>query len=119
MPTFDHVNLGVPEGGAEDEIAFLVDLLGFHPVDAGAEATARGARWFEGDDGGQVHLSVDIEHRPAAKAHVAVRFDDLDATGARLAAHGIAYDDMTALGVRRLLLRDPAGNRWELLAAQP
>ncbi len=117
MPTFDHVNLGVPVGGAEGEAAFLVDVLGYRRVDPGPEATARGnPMWFEGDDGGQVHLSMDPDHRPAARAHVAVRLgDDLPATAERLRACGYECEALSFGGRDRLLTKDPAGNRWELI----
>jgi hypothetical protein len=82
MPTFEHVNLGILEEGTEAETGFLVDVLGFRSVDPPAEIKARfSPLWFEGDDGSQIHLSVDPEHRPAARAHVAVWLgDDLAAT---------------------------------------
>src|ERR1019366_5403544 len=65
MPTFDHVNLGVPVGGMDTQVAFLIDILGYRRVDPGPEILAKGnPMWFESDDGGQVHLSMDPEHRP-------------------------------------------------------
>jgi catechol 2,3-dioxygenase-like lactoylglutathione lyase family enzyme len=117
MPSFDHVNLGVPVDGAEQEAAFLVDVLGFRRVDPGPEATARGnPMWFEGEDGGQVHLSMDPDHRPAARAHVAVRLGgDLPAVEQRLAAGGYDCEALSFGGRDRLLTKDPAGNRWELI----
>ena len=52
MPTLEHVNLGIPIDGSEAETAFLVDVLGFHGVEAPAEIRARfSPLWFEGDDG--------------------------------------------------------------------
>jgi catechol 2,3-dioxygenase-like lactoylglutathione lyase family enzyme len=121
MPTFDHVNLGVPPDGADREATFLVDVLGFRRVDPGPEASARGnPMWFEGDDGGQVHLSMDPDHRPAARAHVAVRIgDDLPAVGQRLVAGGFNCEPISFGGRDRLLTLDPAGNRWELIGTLP
>jgi catechol 2,3-dioxygenase-like lactoylglutathione lyase family enzyme len=121
MPSFDHVNLGVPVGGAEQEAAFLVEVLGFRRVDPGPEASARGnPTWFEGDDGGQVHLSTDPDHRPAARAHVAVVLgDELPAAEQRLVAGGYACEVMSFNGRDRLLTKDPAGNRWELIGRLP
>ena len=116
MVRFHHVNLGVPPEGAAAQAAFLTDVLGYRTVDAGESLTAIGAMWFEGDDGAQVHLSVDPEHRPAARAHVAIELgDDLAAVEQRLRTGG---HDARVLagrnGMRVVFCRDPSGNRWEL-----
>jgi catechol 2,3-dioxygenase-like lactoylglutathione lyase family enzyme len=114
MPRFHHVNLGVPVDGVAEEGAWLVDVLGYRRLDPGEELAAMGACWYEADDGSQVHLSGDEEHRPAARAHVAVLFDDLDPVRRRMTDRGERFtlserDDLTVL-----FCRDPAGNRWEL-----
>jgi catechol 2,3-dioxygenase-like lactoylglutathione lyase family enzyme len=115
VPRFHHVNLGVPPGVEDAEGDFLVGVLGYRRLESPPAAQARNARWFEGEDGAQVHLSVDPEHRPAAKAHTAVVVgDEADAIEARLVAAGIEYATGGLGGVRVLLCRDPAGNSWEL-----
>jgi catechol 2,3-dioxygenase-like lactoylglutathione lyase family enzyme len=113
-----HVNLSVPEGGADAEAAFLVDLLGYRPAMPGPDAAKFGTLWwFDADDGTQVHLSVDPEHRPSARAHTAIWLDDeLDPALDRLAAAG--YRPSTSLefdGDRHVFVTDPAGNLWELV----
>ncbi|HLN15725.1 MAG TPA: VOC family protein [Acidimicrobiales bacterium] len=119
MPTFDHANLGVPDGGAEAEAAFLVDVLAYRRVAAPPDIEARfHPMWFEGEDGCQIHLSVDPDHRPAARAHTAVRCgDDLPAVEARLEAAGYEFKTNEGGGRRVLFVVDPAGNRWELIGA--
>ncbi len=97
MTRLHHVNLGVPPGGADDEAEFLIDVLGYRKVEASAAAQGFGARWYETDDGTQVHLSPDPDHRPAARAHTAIEFGDGEFDGNRI-----------------LFCQDPAGNRWEL-----
>jgi catechol 2,3-dioxygenase-like lactoylglutathione lyase family enzyme len=114
MARFHHVNLGVPIDGIDDEARWLVEVLGYQSIDAGPERTARGATWFVADDGTQVHLSRDEAHRPAAKAHVAIEFDDLAPVRMRIEARGDEYrlaeqDELTVLNCV-----DPAGNLWEL-----
>lgn len=112
---FHHVNLGVPPGGIDDQANFLIDVLGYRVVAVDEAMQARGVHWFETDDGSQVHLSEDPEHRPAARAHVAVDFgDDLDAVAGRLEAASWKYTDSAGLGARTLNCKDPSGNRWEL-----
>src|ERR1700694_5463911 len=111
MPTFDHVNLGVPDGVMDTQVAFLTEILGYRRVDPGPEILARAnPMWFEGDDGGQVHLSSGPDHRPAPRAPLAVRVGaELEATGRRLVAAGYACDPITFGGYSRLLTKDPAG----------
>jgi catechol 2,3-dioxygenase-like lactoylglutathione lyase family enzyme len=113
---FHHVNLGVPDdGAAEDEARFLIDIIGYRRVDVSPELAAMGVRWYEADDGSQVHLSVDPDHRPAARAHVAVDFGDaIGAVEQRLSAAGIESRTGQFNGTAIVNCVDPSGNRWEL-----
>jgi catechol 2,3-dioxygenase-like lactoylglutathione lyase family enzyme len=109
-----HVNLGVPVGGQEDEEGFLMNVLGYRLVPPPPELEGV-VRWFESEDGSQIHLSEDPDHRAAARAHVAVEFgDDLPALEQRLGIAGILSDAIDVDGVRLVFCSDPAGNRWEL-----
>ena len=117
MPTMHHVNLCVPEAEADAEAEWLVDVLGYQRAAAGPEATAFGTlRWFEGDDGHQVHLTIDPEHRPSPRAHTAIRLDDaLDTVVSKLEAAGKSSHALTFDGDRHVFTNDPAGNLWELI----
>jgi catechol 2,3-dioxygenase-like lactoylglutathione lyase family enzyme len=102
----------VTVGGAEAEAAFLVDLLGYQRVQLkpGDPPTAK---WFESADGKQIHLSEDPDHRPAARAHVAVDLgDDLALLVRRFEDAGYPYERRP--GNPTVYCRDPGGNRWEL-----
>jgi len=116
MAAFHHVNLGVPEDGLDDEALFVTDVLGCKRLELDAALQGLGANWFEADDGSQIHLSVDPDHRPAARAHVAMAFGTgLDDVERRLESRGIVYESGQRAGFPRVILcRDPAGNRWEL-----
>jgi catechol 2,3-dioxygenase-like lactoylglutathione lyase family enzyme len=116
MVAFHHVNLGVPDDGLDAEGAFLRDVLGYRHVDESLRVQGFGANWYEGDDGSQIHLSVDPDHRPAARAHVAVAFGpDLADVERRLKEHEIEYESSHREGFPWVLLCcDPAGNKWEL-----
>jgi hypothetical protein len=116
---FHHVNLGVPVGGAEAEEIFLVDVLGYRKMTPPLELANR-ARWFEGDDGKQIHLSEDPDHRPAARAHVAVEIgDELDELQGRLNNADQKYSTFDSEDMRVLFCTDPAGNRWEMRGSLP
>jgi catechol 2,3-dioxygenase-like lactoylglutathione lyase family enzyme len=111
---FHHVNLGVPVGGGDAEAAFLVDLLGYRTVPLTPDAGPT-ARWFESEDGKQIHLSEDPDHRPAARAHVAVELGDAMADLERkLVQAGYEFQSIGREDRRTVLCQDPAGNRWEL-----
>ena len=96
---------------------WLVDVLGYRRIVPPAEIAAMGANWFEADDGSQVHLSVDEEHQPARRAHVAVEIDDAAATSERLQDRGDDFRTSETPQLTVIFCRDPAGNRWELRAA--
>lgn len=117
MPTFEHVNLGIPVDGADAETSFLIDILGYRHVDPPAEIKARfHPIWFEGDDGCQIHLSADPEHRPAARAHVAVWLgEDLSVVEEKLTRAGHEWTAGQNAARRVVFTTDPAGNRWELV----
>ncbi len=120
MPRHHHANLGVTPGGIADIHRFLVDLLGYRAVDVSLEtATFGGALyWFEAEDGTQIHLSEDADHRPAERAHLAIEFDadDLAVVERRLSEAGVSFKaGSPGPGFPRVVfLRDPSGNRWEL-----
>jgi len=112
MLRFHHVNLGVPVGGADAEAAFLVDLLGYRRLDSAEFPTAR---WFESEDGAQIHLSEDPDHRPAARAHVAVELgDELTSLEDKFDRADYQYTGLDGPDRRTVFCQDPAGNRWEL-----
>jgi hypothetical protein len=110
MPRFHHANLGVPPGLETAQGAFLVDVLGYRTMDVPPDLVDR-ARWYEADDGSQIHLSVDPDHRPSARAHTAVTVDD--EIEARLTDAGIAYRT-AGWDTVIVFCDDPAGNHWEL-----
>ncbi|WP_407673539.1 VOC family protein [Parafrankia colletiae] len=114
MPRFHHANLGVPPGLEEVEGTFLVDVLGYRRMEVPADLAGI-ARWYEATDGSQIHLSIDPDHRPAARAHTAIEVDeDVVVLETRLAAAGITFRSAGRGDLTVLFCVDPAGNHWEL-----
>lgn len=114
MLRFHHVNLGVPVGGEDAEEEFLIEILGYRRAPTPEELDGF-VRWYQGDDGSQVHLSEDPDHRPAARAHVAVEVgDELPALETKLKEAAFDCSALVAEGRRLVFCNDPAGNRWEL-----
>lgn len=111
----EHVQLAMPAGGEDEATAFYEGLLGIPRVPKPAHLAARGGCWFESDRV-KVHLGVDADFRPAAKAHPAFLVDDVQALAARIAAAGYpVVDDEPLEGFDRVYVHDPFGNRIELM----
>jgi len=109
----DHVQFSIPPGGEAEARRFYVEVLGFHEVPKPEAMRARGGMWFaEG-----IHLGLEPDMKPLVKAHAALVVDDLAAIEARLAAAGVTFTEAhDQPGVRRGHIRDPFGNRIELVA---
>jgi catechol 2,3-dioxygenase-like lactoylglutathione lyase family enzyme len=112
---FHHVQLAMPAGEEEAAARFYGFLLGMTEVPKPPELAPRGGAWFR-TDGLEVHLGVEDGFRPAQKAHPAFLVDGLDTLRARLDAAGYRIDEDAQLeGFHRCYVRDPFGNRIELL----
>ena len=111
-----HVRLAIPEGDEEAAEKFYGYLLGMEQISKPPELAPRGGVWFRGPDV-EVHLGVEEGFRPAFKAHPALMVEGLDQLLARLDAAGIRVveDEVQLEGFHRVYVRDPFGNRIELI----
>jgi catechol 2,3-dioxygenase-like lactoylglutathione lyase family enzyme len=113
--TLDHVQIAMPAGCEAKARAFFGDLLGLEELTKPEDQARRGGCWFALADR-ELHLGVDADFRPAKKAHVALRTDDLAGLRTRLEAAGCpTHDDIPVEGRSRFFTEDPFGNRLELL----
>lgn len=113
----DHVQLSMPAGGEAEARRFYGSLLGLREVAKPRALSRRGGCWFAGI-GVAIHLGVERKFTPLAKAHPALLVRDLVATRAALGQAGVAIEeDDSGLAVRRCYVRDPFGNRIELVDA--
>lgn len=94
-------------------------MLGLRELTKPAPLAARGGLWFA-CGAHQVHVGVDAEFVPAAKAHPALRVRDAQTYAALrerlLAAGQDVRDDFEIPELARCFLSDPWGNRVELVA---
>ncbi len=113
----DHMQLAMPEGSEDQSRAFYIGVLGFTEVSKPANLAGRGGVWFTSGTA-HVHLGVEMDFRPAHKAHPAFRVDDLAAlhTACVGAACAVSEDEPLP-GYQRFYVNDPFGNRIELLEA--
>lgn len=111
----DHVQLSIPIGAEAECRAFYCGVLGWTELPKPEALKARGGLWLDAG-GSQVHLGVEVDFRPAKKAHPAFAVDDLDALAERLRQAGspVAYDSAIP-GLRRFYTPDAVGNRLEFL----
>ncbi|PYI53030.1 glyoxalase [Paenibacillus flagellatus] len=111
----DHVQLAAPAGCEDEARRFFGGLLGMEEIAKPAQLLGRGGVWFR-CGAHQLHVGVQADFVPAAKAHPAFEVQGLAALRSRLAAHDIAViEDEPLEGVSRFHIRDPFGNRVELV----
>lgn len=114
---FHHVQLAMPPDREPDAEAFYAGVLAFEVVPKPDHLAARGGRWFR-SGATELHLGVEDGFRASTKAHPALRVRGLRALRERVESAGLAVEDDTQLdGHERWYLRDPFGNRLELIEA--
>jgi len=111
----DHVQLAMPAGGENHARAFYGEVLELPEKPKPPQLAARGGCWFE-TEAVKIHLGVEQDFRPAAKAHPGLLVGDLDSLLARCRARGFhATAPELIEAARRAFVRDPFGNRIELI----
>jgi catechol 2,3-dioxygenase-like lactoylglutathione lyase family enzyme len=112
---FHHVQLAMPPGEEDAAIEFYGGVLGLDEVPKPPELADRGGVWFRSGDL-EVHLGVEEGFQPAMKAHPAFLVEDLERMRARVEMSGYKVIESEQFsGFRRVHVRDPFGNRLELI----
>lgn len=110
-----HVQLSCPAGSEPELRMFYGGLLGMTELTKPPVLAARGGAWFR-CGAVELHLGVEPDFRPAGKAHPGLLCTELDTLVATLADGGVEAEwDDNFPGFRRCYVRDPVGNRIELL----
>ncbi len=113
-----HVQITIPQGAEEQGRHFYCRLLSLAEIEKPDALKARGGFWLQVGDR-QVHVGTekDVE-RQKTKAHIAYQVTDLAAWRKHLEAEGYKIlDGVPIPGYERFELRDPFGNRIELIEA--
>ena len=111
----DHVQLAMPTGEEAEARAFYAGVLGLSEIPKPPTLAARGGAWFSNGKV-QLHLGVEVDFRPARKAHPALLVDDLNHLEAACRAAGFSPQrDNELPGHERFYVADPFGNRLEFL----
>jgi catechol 2,3-dioxygenase-like lactoylglutathione lyase family enzyme len=114
-----HVQVSCPAGAEDRQREFYSGVLGWPELPKPPLLAARGGCWFQVPDSGELHVGVEADFRPAAKAHPAFVVD-VDEVAAALAAAGrpVRWADPAEIpGRRRFHTEDGVGNRIEFLSA--
>lgn len=110
----DHIQLAMPAGGEESARKFYRDILELKEVPKPPRLSVRGGCWFTGAI--NIHLGVEVEFRPAQKAHPAFIVADLRNCAHKLSAAGFAVHwDESIPHRKRFFCADPFGNRIEFV----
>jgi catechol 2,3-dioxygenase-like lactoylglutathione lyase family enzyme len=109
----DHVQLAMPAGGEDTARDFYGRLLGLPEIPKPPELQKRGGVWFESDVV-KIHLGVDVDFRPARKAHPGLLVQDLRTLVGNLRQAGFEVQEDESLNdCYRAYAHDPFGNRLE------
>ena len=117
----DHVQVAAPPSCEDEARRFYGTLLGLEEIDKPPVLAARGGVWFRAG-AHELHVGVSDDFIPAAKAHPAFRvgsIPELTSLADALGADGIEVtwaDPAEIPGATRFYVRDPWGNRLELIA---
>ena len=110
-----HVQLAMPPDEEEAAVKFYGAILGLEQVPKPPDLSPRGGVWFRTGDL-EVHLGMEESFSPAVKAHPAFLVDGLETMKARIEAAGYRVTDTVQIeGFHRVYVRDPFGNRVELI----
>ncbi len=113
----DHIQLAMPPGAETAARDFYAGVLGLREVEKPAGLIGRGGCWFT-REAVHIHLGVERDFRPAAKAHPALLVDDLEGARRTLEAAGVEVTADDSITVRRFYAADPFGNRLEFVDAR-
>jgi len=82
-----HAQLAIPLGGEDLARRYYGEILGMTELEKPPVLAARGGCWFRGG-GLELHLGVERDFRPAAKAHPGILVENLDQLAKRLEDSG-------------------------------
>jgi catechol 2,3-dioxygenase-like lactoylglutathione lyase family enzyme len=117
--TIDHVQITVPRALEAETRRFYGEGLGFAEIPKPPELARNGGMWYR-LGAVQLHVSledIDIAVNRASRRHIAYDVADVDAVERELGRRGleIVPDRQPTPGQRRFYLRDPGGNRLEIV----
>jgi len=115
----DHAFITIPEGREDDARRFYAALLGLEEIARPEGLQQSGGIWFRAG-GQELHLGSDDAHEATKRPHPGFRVESvtaLEELAHRVEAAGVETRwDERIEGRKRFYVRDPFGNRLEILA---
>jgi catechol 2,3-dioxygenase-like lactoylglutathione lyase family enzyme len=112
--TLDHVNVTAPEALESEVVSWYREVLGLEQLDKPSGTRRERGGWFKAGDR-ELHISIDPPG-PSPQAHFALTVDDYAAALEHLRAAGCHIEPAGPIpGRQRFFIRDPAGNRLEII----
>ncbi|MBD1843437.1 VOC family protein [Cyanobacteria bacterium FACHB-63] len=118
--TINHIQITSPPDVEEEMRFFYNDVLGLPEFPKPEVLQPNGGAWYQLGEI-QLHISTEKDARNyASKRHICFQVRDLSAFQQHLAAHQISIipDGQPIEGYDRFYLRDPGGNRIEIIAPE-
>jgi catechol 2,3-dioxygenase-like lactoylglutathione lyase family enzyme len=114
--SIDHIQIAMPPGAEDKARAFYIGILGFVEIPKPTDLAKRGGAWFQSQNV-QLHIGVEVDFKPARKAHPAFIVSDLDSLLVKVQTAGYETDTSQPPldGYKRAHIFDPFGNRIELM----
>jgi catechol 2,3-dioxygenase-like lactoylglutathione lyase family enzyme len=115
----DHAFITIPSGREDEARHFYGQLLGLDEIARPEGLSESGGLWFQ-VGGQELHLGTDEKHEATKRPHPGLRVEPvtaLEELARRLESADREVDwDERIEGRKRFYVRDPFGNRLELLA---
>jgi len=113
---YNHAQITVPAGSADQVREFYGQFLGLVEIPVPPALEGRGLIWFKVGDQ-QLHVGVEEGvNRLATRAHLAYNVDNIAELRERLAADGFELIEQPKIvGFDRFHTHDPFGNRVEFM----
>jgi catechol 2,3-dioxygenase-like lactoylglutathione lyase family enzyme len=117
LNAIDHIQV-TSSPDVEDAMRFFYStILGLTEIAKPEALKANGGAWYALGDI-QIHVSTENNaNNEASRRHICFRVGDLDKFEAHLKAHGVEIisDRQPIPGYNRFYIRDPGGNRLEIV----
>ena len=100
-----------------DALAFYLDVLGLTELSTPDDVKESGIRWIDLKNGQALHLVENRDATSANIAHFAITVDDVEVWRTYLNGRGVELfsPKIELYNAERFFLKDPSGNRLELV----
>ena len=115
LEVLNHIAIEVND--IDDALAFYLDILGLTELPTPADVKESGIRWIDLSNKQALHLVENRDASSANIAHFAITVDDVEVWRTYLNDRGVEIfsPKLQLYNAKRFFLKDPSGNRIELV----